>query len=537
MTSHNDKFFLTMGVPKPSIDREEALRQLMAFRNEWRLYRRKCDATGEEILSAYPEGVPFPVYKNEVWWGDSWDPLSYGRDFDFSRPFFEQLKDLQNVVPREGTSVFQSENCAYNGHIRESRNCYMNALVYRAEDSHYSYYIVNAKDVVDCLLVNNSTLAYECMSCDTIYNCAQLEECNNCENCFFSYQLRGCQNCIGCSNLQNKSYYAFNKPVSKEEFKVLQDRFLNGSYRSWLEGMEIFNKVYSESAHRALHNLHTENVVGDHVLHSRNCSYAFDGQNGEDVYNSISFFDSKDIHSCYSAGWPACTEVYLSAVTRGSTNIAFCYYTFFSSDLRYCDSSSSCHNCFGCIGLRRSRYCILNKEYSEEDYFSLEKKIIEHMKKTGEWGRYFPGTLSTFPFNDTAAADYFPLSKEDAVKREFRWTDEEELPRPTPGSKDYILPDSLDKTGDDVTTQILYCKESKKPYRIVKQEIDFYKKMNLPLPRECPQVRHRKRLKRRNPYEIFTRTCDSCKKEILSTYAPTRKEIVYCEEDYLKNIL
>ena len=118
-----------LDVPLPEISREERIRTLMATRNEWKLYRRKCDFTGDEIISAYPSDSPFKVYKNEVWWGNEWEALEYGRDFDFNRPFFEQFAELQKDVPREGTTVFNSENCDYNCHIRESRNCYLNSLV------------------------------------------------------------------------------------------------------------------------------------------------------------------------------------------------------------------------------------------------------------------------------------------------------------------------------------------------------------------------------------------------------------------------
>jgi len=31
------------------------------------------------------------------------------------------------------------------------------------------------------------------------------------------------------------------------------------------------------------------------------------------------------------------------------------------------------------------KYCILNKQYSKEEYEELVPKIIEHMQKTGEW--------------------------------------------------------------------------------------------------------------------------------------------------------
>lgn len=159
-------------VPLPTLPPTERFQLLMAFRNEWKLYQRKCDATGDNILSAYTPNVPFPVYKNEIWWGDGWDALQYGRNYDFSQTFFEQFKALQNVVPREGTSIFRSENCDYNGHIRESKNCYLNALVAKCEDAYFSYWIVGDKDVFDSVVTNNSTLCYNCSDVNNGYQCS-----------------------------------------------------------------------------------------------------------------------------------------------------------------------------------------------------------------------------------------------------------------------------------------------------------------------------------------------------------------------------
>jgi CxxC-x17-CxxC domain-containing protein len=39
-----------------------------------------------------------------------------------------------------------------------------------------------------------------------------------------------------------------------------------------------------------------------------------------------------------------------------------------------------------------------------------------------------------------------------------------------------------------------------------------------------------------NPRKLFTRICDKCGKEIQTIYAPERKEIVYCENCYNKEI-
>ncbi len=47
----------------------------------------------------------------------------------------------------------------------------------------------------------------------------------------------------------------------------------------------------------------------------------------------------------------------------------------------YCKLLTGCQNCFGCISLRNASYCILNKQYTKEEYEALVPQIIEHMSK------------------------------------------------------------------------------------------------------------------------------------------------------------
>ena len=54
-------------VPLPSLCPEERQRRRMAWRNERFLFRRKCDATGKDIISMYPPETSFPVYTEKVW--------------------------------------------------------------------------------------------------------------------------------------------------------------------------------------------------------------------------------------------------------------------------------------------------------------------------------------------------------------------------------------------------------------------------------------------------------------------------------------
>ena len=39
------------------------------------------------------------------------------------------------------------------------------------------------------------------------------------------------------------------------------------------------------------------------------------------------------------------------------------------------------------------------------------------MKKNSEWGNFFPGYMSVCGYNESVAQDYFPLSKEEALKK------------------------------------------------------------------------------------------------------------------------
>ena len=75
----DQEFYVKMGVPLPTLCPEERMRRRFAFRNERKLYRRKCSATGQDILSIYHPDVPFPFYETSYWWGGSWDQYANGR--------------------------------------------------------------------------------------------------------------------------------------------------------------------------------------------------------------------------------------------------------------------------------------------------------------------------------------------------------------------------------------------------------------------------------------------------------------------------
>jgi CxxC-x17-CxxC domain-containing protein len=69
-------------------------------------------------------------------------------------------------------------------------------------------------------------------------------------------------------------------------------------------------------------------------------------------------------------------------------------------------------------------------------------------------------------------------------------------------------------------------------FKITPEEFKFYKTMDIPVPRSCPNCRHFARLAQRTPIKLFDRKCAKCGDEIKTSYAPNRQEIVYCKKCY-----
>ena len=206
-------------------------------------------------------------------------------------------------------------------------------------------------------------------------------------------------------------------------------------------------------------------------------------------------------------------------------------------DLMYCSYCMHSSYLFGCCGLKSNQYCILNKQYTKEEYEDLAGKLIDHMIETGEWGRYFSPKISPHAYNETIALDFHPLSKEEVAERGWHWIEmKDEVPQVERIIPAKDLPESINQIPDDILNWAIKCEETQRPFRIVKQELDFYRTMNLPIPHLHPDERHKQRLALRNPRQTWGKACDKCGKQIKTTYSPDKPEIVYCEECYLAEV-
>jgi len=363
----------------------------------------------------------------------------------------------------------------------------------------------------------------------------------------------------------------------KEEFKIIQDKTIR-------KFADIVN---------------SSNSTGDNIHNCRNAKNCFIVNNSENI--KYCWRVPEGFKDCFDTSGALNLELCYEGVVAGTDNynVKFYLQNRKSKNLDYCLFCQSSSHLFGCVGLRNKEYCILNKQYTKEEYERMVPKIIDQMNsmpyvdKKGrvyKYGEFFPPELSPFCYNETIAQEYFPLTKEQAIEKGYRWKDPEER-NLTIDIRTEEIPDHIKDVKDDIIGKVIECANAKPQipmandqpnaseltsdvkqlleysncttaFKLISQELAFYRRMNLPLPRLCPNCRHYERLKQRNPLKLWRRQCmcrglisrgpasgysyrntvehfhgdKPCPNSFETTYAPDRPEIVYCEECYKREV-
>ncbi len=524
------EFCKRMDVPLPQDCKDCRQQRRLSFRNEIKLYKRNCDLCKKNIVSIYSPDKPYKVICPECWYGDGYDGLECGRRFDFERPFFEQFDELLHEAYLMSLFGGRSENSDYVNQETDDKNCYMNAGGHYNEDCYYNTYCIWGKNNLDNYWLMRSELCYECIKCENCFNSDYLQNCENCSDCHYCFDLKSCDNCFGCIGLRHKKFHFFNQQLEENEYHQKVSEYLKDS-SSRQKALEDCQKHFLKFPHKYAQIVNCQNCVGDDLLNSKNVENGFLVEKCEDCGNIFIGLGLKDCCDINSIGW---SELLYNCASSGEINRGISLSSVWEmNDSYYCFCCRNGSDLFGCVGLNRQRYCILNKKYTREEYEQLLPKIIEHMKKTGEWGLFFPPQISPWGYNETVAQEYFPLNKEQALLKGYKWKDKE--------NKDY-LPQShkgsyeIEDVDESICQEVLSCQNCGKNYKVIAPELKFYQKHRLPIPKFCLDCRREKRLQRKVERTLFDRKCAKCGIEIKSSYNENRPEIVYCEDCYLKEI-
>jgi len=542
-------------IPLPTLCPEERQRRRLMFRNFSNFFKQTSSYSGESVISNYSPETPFTILSNKERWSDIHEWTQQGKERDPSKSFRQQYQELLHRVPvialmnDDGTA---SENCLYTNDANYNKNCYYLFGAWHSENVLYGYWNANRdSDCCDITISNNCQWCYEVSLSQYCRNSTFLLSCLESSDCHFSYNLTWCQHCFLCHNLENKSYCIRNKQYSKEAY----EQEMSSLDRSSFSGQSLLRKEYLAmiGEHKCLttKNLQCEQISWHGNFESHHCRYLFSFREAE---NCSYLFYGDIAKSCMDLTKTWAPELCYEWLTPDeSFRCHFAIYTRNCQNCFYCDMCHFCKDCFGCIGLKHKQYCIFNKQYTKEAYEEVVPQIIQSMKTKKEQNRweFFDHGLTPFAYNDSVADDCFPIAKvmdmdgqilvnnphghgeiqltdkhifssgtldlwgERKIAVKWRRQEQNQHARVLPTSD---MADYIDDVQDNISSQVFACEKTGKAFRILPQELRFYRRMKLPLPRQHPDQRFKERNALIPMTTLFLKKDKESGEEFLSVY-------------------
>jgi hypothetical protein len=297
----------------------------------------------------------------------------------------EALKEFEALkikFPTQCTQGVGNDNCDWTDNMKNSKNCYWSFDGAEILNGLYSYYDWQVKDSIDsqwsakaerCYELTDSIDSSDCYFCGYVARCYNLEYCMNCTDC---------HDLFGCANLSNKSFCIDNIQYTEEEYlaklpelkKIKPDESL-AKVRKLLLSFPTIQSYFADNQN---------SDYTDYVYKSVNAYYCFDCNILEDCGYLSNANESKDSWDCNMViGVEHCSE---------SVDAFECYNCYQAQNSHRCFDSAfiynctDCHNCFMCANLDNAKHCILNVQYTPDEYTA---KVAE-LKKSQNLGFSMP---------------------------------------------------------------------------------------------------------------------------------------------------
>ncbi len=382
--------------------------------------------------------------------------------------FFEGLLSLQkNVTTPCVRQYWICINAEYTDIISNIENCFLIRCSPNCKNVWYSIVIKNTENVFNCIKVQWwEWNIYSSFSVDESFNIFYSKCIENSSNIWFSYDLVDCHECLFCNDLNNKSYYIYNISYAKDIYLQKKEEILSqkANFQSWFTNLWWHN-------YKTINSENVENVYWwTNVINWRNCIIVWNPIWTKNIYDTLLTWTLWDYYWCADSGVNS-EKIYCSVAIVNSNTI------FYSQFLE------GCSFCIGCIWLKNKSFCILNKQYTKEEWYELVDKIFTKMNSDWILWNFFPWSLNPFYFNDTVA--YLldnTFTKEEIIADWYLWRDEE-IKVDIPEWTDIINVKDLDIVNfDESILKKIIVDKNWNYYKIVKMEYDFLKKHNLPLP-------------------------------------------------------
>jgi len=292
--------------------------------------------------------------------------------------FLDKYNELKLKYPHPPPYILKCENSDYGDYLADCKNAFF------CFDTSYSQniiYLFDSYRAINCCdgdYIVESENCYECIDILKAYNCTYLNYCARIYDSHFCYDCNDSNNLFGCVYLNFKKYCIFNRQYSKDEYEKKVSELIGKRPEENLKEMRKLLPRFPVSVTNVTHAENSD--YGNHVHYSKNMYLCFDAARSE---NCAYCYDSHQNKNCYDLTQTFISEFSYESIDSVTIHNSFymegCTDVYDSGFCEYCDQS---HHLFGCFGLVHKEYCLLNKQYSKEEYEKQVKEIMKSLRET-----------------------------------------------------------------------------------------------------------------------------------------------------------
>ena len=518
MDEREINWYKKFNVPPSKYSPLTRMRLMHGYFIMWNIWYNKHAETGKSILSTIHPATKIPVLEDLEWYDR--DFSEFGKELDLEKIFLDQYYELSRAVPRPAhDNIIQPENSiaflsigdqdSYFVMASKTKRCFYTSNAFDCEDSAE---ITMGKHVKESYNVLNST---------RLFRCNFVRDCFDCIDCSFAFDCRNCEHCFGVANKRNKKYLWFNEQLSQQEWEKRRKEVNLLSYQVRKEYEQRFTGFLKEQAIWPENvNINTENSTGEYLENTTNAHECYHIRGGSRDLDHVTFCLGAPSHNCaYCGGATGSSDCYYTCGVGSCKDAKFCMnFVFGCQNVEYCERCNDCENCFGCVGLVRKKFCILNKQYSEEEYWSVLDDLKCKMFESGEYGEIPNLRFSTQHW--TGLWDFYDIDKETALKL---------------GADDFDLLSEGAEGPDVVVENSILDKEIGRRYSYLKPELELYRKLGVAAPKKHPRSRMLDLVLLLNKPEFLKSECKKCEKEVMIAKNITFPDrTIYCKSCYHK---
>ena len=511
---------------------------MTAHFNSGQWWYNKHAETGKPIITSSHPSTGVKVLNDEEWFDR--DFQSINQEIDFDRSFFDQMYELKLKVPVSATRNFEKPENSICLASYGDQNSYFVA----ASKSKDTFFSIVALDTESSNMVYNSqaiTNSSHVIHSERIFNCQFVSESRDCMNSDFIFDCRNCEYCFGATSKRNKKYLWFNEQLTQTEWEKRRAEVDLGSRQVSTEYKEQYDQLVAKAVWPENFNEKVENSTGEYLTEVTDCEMVYFANGGARNEYHTTWSMGKTENNSFCANPSGSQYSYLSSAINSCNKALFSIWTVRSQNVEYCQDCYDCEDCFACVGLRHKRFCILNKQYSEDEYWDQVDKIKCAMLDSSEYGEPMSGRFTVGYFMESGSVRYFQSDREFGEKIGAHLFDPntndaigEELMKSMDVTDANNAPDSCDDL-DGWVWKVLYDSGYNRRYAYLPSEVDLYKRLRIAPPVEHHVKRVYDFVQGSNNGVFKDSQCVQCgKKVMVSTNPKFPNRKIYCKKDYLE---